>query len=317
MYNSELLRNPSSTYPHSHAASIAIAPTDDIFVTWYAYPEDETRDAVLMLARRRPGARLFDKPIRIMEQLTKSLGNPVIFFDQFGTLHLLFVSLHGHYWDSAKLYATNSENLGQTWSTPHVLQLSDGVMLRYPPIVRTNTYMLLPAYNEKTNQTVMLMGGPDGEGWYEVDHFDGLQAIQGNIVRRDEKNLTMILRPYGQERCCMRCMSSDDGKTWMPVMRTTLPNPLSGAAAFSMDGTLCVVYNHTTEHRRYPISFSSSTNQGTSWSEPIHLDATEHELSYPAFTVDKNGVAHGVYTFGRTAIQYVAFDTSWWKNHGV
>jgi len=317
MYNTELLCNPTSDYPHAHAASIAIAPGDDLFVTWYAYPEDETRDGVLMLARRRPGARQFDKPHRIMQQLTKSLGNPVIFFDQFETLHLLFVALQGHYWDSAKLYATKSEDLGKTWSTPHIVQVSDGVMVRYQPIVRSNTYMLLPAYNEKTNQTVIMTGGPDGEGWFEVDHFKGLQAIQGCIVRRDEKNLTMILRPYGQERCCMRCLSTDDGKTWLPVMRTTLPNPLSGVAAFAMDNTLCAVYNHTTEHRRYPISFSYSENQGTSWSDPIHLDTTEQELSYPSFTVDKNGVAHGVYTFCRTAIRYVTFDVSWWKNHGL
>ena len=124
--------------------------------------------------------------------------------------------------------------------------------------------------------------------------------------------MTMLLRPAGDRRVCLRSISSDDGKTWSNVIPTTLPNPLSGVAGFYVDDMLCAVYNHTCEHQRYPLSLAWSKDAGTSWSDPVHIDETKHELSYPAFVVDDAGVAHGVYTFGRNRIQYVSFDRDWW-----
>jgi len=222
------------------------------------------------------------------------------------------VALRGHYWDSAVAYCTTSEDEGRTWSTPQMLRLDEGMMVRYPPIARNNTYFLLPAYDENKNETVLLTAGPDALGWFPVAHLGGIDAIQGSPVRLDKDRWAMILRPANDNRCCMRSISADDGKTWSPVTRTTLPNPLSGVAAFAVGNTLCAVYNHTHEHQRYPLSLAYSNNCGTSWSDPIHIDETEHEVSYPSFIVDDAGVAHGVYTFGRNRIQYVTFDRNWW-----
>lgn len=99
----------------------------------------------------------------------------------------------------------------------------------------------------------------------------------------------------------------------MRIMPTTLPNPLSGVAAVQVGDTLCAIYNHTTEHQRYPLSLSYSTNRGTSWTGPIHLDETAQEVSYPSFVVDEQDVVHGVYTFGRSRIQYVTLDREFWN----
>ncbi len=285
-----------------------------MLVAWYGYPETETRGGILLLSRKRAGRDRFDRPKRILSEMSNSLGNPLLFCGEGERIHLIFVSLRGHYWDSAALYGCFSDNMGETWSQPEVIRVDQGMMVRYPPIVRSNTYSLLPAYDEKKNQTVMLTAGPDAQGWFPVEHFDDFGAIQGSIVRQDEKRLVMILRPVGDERVCLRSISADDGRSWSKIVRTTLPNPLSGVAAFQVEDTLCAVYNHTTEHQRYPLSLAHSSNSGLSWSDPKHIDETEHELSYPAFVVDTNGIAHGVYTFGRTRIRYVSFDSSWWKN---
>ncbi len=313
MFKKEILPNPDPDRPRCHCPTIAESPDGDLVIAWYAYPEDETKGGTLMMTRRRTGSDRFDQPKRILSEMNSSLGNPVLFFDGEDKLQLLFVALRGHYWDSAVTYTTFSEDLGQTWSTPETIRQDAGVMVRYPPIARNNTYFLLPVYNEKANATTILTAGPDAQGWFAVSTLEGIEAIQGSMVRMDENQLAMILRPTGDNRNCLRSISSDDGRSWSPVLRTTLPNPLSGVAAFSVGRTLCAVYNHTTEHQRYPLSLSYSTNFGTSWSDPVHIDETEQEVSYPSFIMDKRGVAHGVYTFGRNRIQYVTFDQTWWK----
>ena len=282
-------------------------------MAWYAYPEQETRGGRLILARRPAGSTRFQRGQPILEQMRSSLGNPVLFCDVEDRLHLLFVVLRGHYWTTAVVNTSHSDDSGRTWSSPQALPFEPGMMVRYPPIERQNGYYLLPAYDENRNHTAMLTAGPDGTGWFPVTRFDGMKAIQGSIVRQGESELVMMLRPCGDNRTCLRSISEDDGRSWSPVMRTALPNPLSGVAAFQVNGTTCAVYNHTTEHRRHPLILSYSEDRGTSWSGPIHIDERAMEVSYPSFVTDPEGAAHGVYTAGRNRIQYVSFDRSWWE----
>lgn len=312
MFTKEILGNPDASVAHCHCPTITRTALGDLLVAWYAYPDIETREGTLVLARKPAGKDRFDRPERILADMNSSLGNPVLFSDDAGRVHLLFVVLRGHYWDSAVACRVYSDDAGHTWSKSETLRLDPGVMVRYPPIVRGNTYLLLPAYDEKTNQTIMLTAAPDGQGWLPVTHFDDVAAIQGCLTRQSAKELTMILRPAGDRRVCLRSISGDDGRTWSRVLPTTLPNPLSGVAAFQVADHLCAVYNHTTEHQRYPLSLSYSTDRGTSWTGPVHIDEAEQEVSYPSFIVDDAGVAHGVYTYGRNRIQYVAFDRDWW-----
>lgn len=312
VFQNEMLANPGSDLPHCHSATVAVRG-GDVFVAWYAYPQEETQGAKLVFTRKRAGQDRFEKPRFVLPELTSSLGNPVLFFTDDGNLHLLYASLTDHYWDSAVTYQVTSEDEGDSWGMPRGTGLEKGIMLRYPPVARNNTYLLLPAYDESTNQTVIVTTDPEANAWFPVTTFDSIPSIQGCFVRQSGDSLAMILRPAGENRCCLRTLSADDGKTWGPVMRTTLPNPLSGVAAFSQGGALCAVYNHTNEHQRFPLSLSWSMDGGLSWEGPKHLDETEHEVSYPSFAVDDRGIAHGVYTFGRNRIQYVTFDESWWR----
>lgn len=311
-FTKEMLSNPDPAWPHCHCASIALSPGGDLYVTWYAYKEKETCDGILIFARKPKGANKFDKPRRILSEMNSTLGNPMLFSNDQGRIYLMFVALRGHYWDSAVLNQTYSDDQGISWQVPETVRLDPGIMVRYPPIVRNNQYLLLPAYDEKTNHTVLLTTDSEVSSWIPVTTFQDTEVIQGCIVRRNEKEMTMLLRPAGDRRVCFRSVSVDDGRTWSNVIPTTLPNPLSGVAGFYVDDKLCAVYNHTREHQRYPLSLAYSRDGGTSWSDPIHIDETPHELSYPAFVVDDAGVAHGVYTFGRERIQYVSLDRDGW-----
>lgn len=314
MVNKEILANPDPSMPHCHCASVALTAAGDVLVAWYGYTEKETSSAVMILARKPAGATRFQRPQRILSDMSSSLGNPVLFSDAEGCLHLLFVALRGHYWDSAILYASNSNDAGHTWTPAESLRMPPGLMVRYPPILRRNGYFLLPAYDESDNRTILLTAGPDGRGWMSVARFEDTGAIQGCIARRNDSQLTMILRPTGDTRRCLRVISNDDGRTWSGVVGTSLPNPLSGVSAYYCDDELFAMYNHTTKHQRFPLSVARSTDGGVSWTEPKHLDETQQEVSYPATVVDDNCVVHAVYTFGRNRIQYVSFDRDWWTS---
>lgn len=315
MFTHEILSNPDQSVPYCHCASIALAPDGSLFVVWYAYPEQETRDGTLVIARKPAGSERFEPPRRIIAEMSSSLGNPLLFCDPAGRTHLMFVALQGQFWDSAVASICHSDDVGKSWSPPQTLRLPAGMMIRHAPIARQNSGgWLLPAYDESSFQTVLISARSDAVEWTPHARFDGTQAIQGDIVRFSDSELVMMLRPHGENRTCLRAISDDDGRSWSNVLRTPLPNPLSGVAAFRLGDTLCTVYNHTTEQRRSPLSLSCSHDRGISWDPPVHIDESASEVSYPSFLVDGSGVAHGVYTYGRTRIRYVSFDRDWWMN---
>ena len=68
-----------------------------------------------------------------------------------------------------------------------------------------------------------------------------------------------------------------------------------------------VVYNHTEEHQRWPLSASWSRNGGKTWEKVRHFDEVQLEVSYPSFISGNNNMIHGVYTYSRRLIKYVKF----------
>lgn len=76
MFSKEVLANPDAAYPHCHCATIVRLSCGDLLVAWYAYPQEETRGGVLILARKRANGARFDRPRRILAELNSSLGNP-------------------------------------------------------------------------------------------------------------------------------------------------------------------------------------------------------------------------------------------------
>ena len=69
-----------------------------------------------------------------------------------------------------------------------------------------------------------------------------------------------------------------------------------------------MIYNHTHEHQRYPLSVSLSKDGGTTWEENWTLDNVPLEVSYPSFITGKDNTIHGVYTYNRRMIKYVKLD---------
>ena len=303
MIEATFLHNPSGKDMFCHCPSIFETQSGALMVVWYVYPEDEHSGATLVLAKKKHN--YWSLAESILDVGKYSIGNPVLFQDPGGRIHLLFVVLKGHYWDDAYLHGIWSDDEGQTWSKPVQLWQKPGTMVRHPPVLLDSGAYLLPAYDERTQQSILLSSNPPYSKWEEVYRFETLGIIQSVIVKEGSGRLTLFFRPSTDPRRIRLSHSIDQGKTWSRPQMTPLPNPLSGISAFITNDNLVVIYNHTEEHQRWPLSASWSRNGGKTWEKVKHLDKFQLEISYPNFILGNNNRVHGVYTYNRRMIKYV------------
>lgn len=274
---------------------------------WYVYPEDEHKGATLALSKKNPGQSIWSLSESILDTGKYSAGNPILFQEPGGRIHLLYVLLKGHYWNDAYLQGVWSDDEGKTWSSPVQLWQTAGMMIRHPPVLLDSGSYLLPAYDEQARQSILLSSPPPYSKWQAAYRFEVPDVIQSTIVKEDSGRLTLFFRPSTDPRKIRFSTSTDQGKTWSHPKITELPNPLSGISAFSANDNLVVVYNHTEEHQRWPLSMSSSKDGGKSWKKVRHIDEVQLEVSYPSFIRGNNNLVHGVYTYNRRMIKYVKF----------
>ena len=182
-------------------------------------------------------------------------------------------------------------------------------MVRHPPLVVDDQW-LLPAYDESANQSVILRSDARREQWDELYRFEENYLIQPDLVRLDARTLTLIFRPQN-ENTLWRSDSSDKGNSWDKPIQLPLSSAQSGLDAIALNDSIALVWNNTDQHKRTPLSLSFGSLIGGRFSDPVDIDTSPFEVSYPSFVVDDSGTVHGVYTFNRRMIKYVSFDESW------
>jgi hypothetical protein len=103
MIDAEFLHNPLDKGMFCHCPSILETPSGTLLVTWHVYPEDEYSGATLALAKKHQGSNTWSSGNSILDTGKYSAGNPVLFQDPDGRIHLLYVVLKGSYWNDACL----------------------------------------------------------------------------------------------------------------------------------------------------------------------------------------------------------------------
>ena len=301
------LHNPPEAGMYCHCACLLITKEKELLAAWYGYPEEEYESAKLILSRQSEDQQEWSPGSIVLGEVSYSAGNPVLFQAPDGTIWLLYVLLKGKYWDDAELQGVYSKDGARTWSKPSVLWKERGMMVRHHPIEVGKGRLMLPAYSENGKEPVLLCSDPPYTRWKETYRFKGLPLIQPSLVKEANGRLNLFFRPTSTPQLVWRSHSSDDGATWADPVRTPLPNPLSGISAIAVKDQNAVIYNHTEEHKRNPLSIASSPDGGLSWSKPQHIDTLPVELSYPHFLCDEEDRIHGLYTYNRRMIKYVSF----------
>ncbi len=303
----QFLYNPDKYGYHCHVPTLMESVSGDFLAAWYAYPEKETAGARLVLVRKPKGAEEWKRSQPVLEPFKSSAGNPVLFQNPSnGVIWLMFVLINRQYWDDAEIYISCSEDDGHTWSSSEKIDNSRGIMIRHQPVFCADSNPLLPVHDEAGRHSLLLKR--NFGRWEQVYKFDDPELIQASLIRESENRLSLFFRPVDDPRRIWRSHSANEGKTWTQPMRTPLPCPLSGISAFKYGEYLVMVYNHTEDHCRYPLSISISPNGGTTWGKPWHIDQVDREVSYPVFIAGTDGLIHGVYTYMRRMVKYVSFE---------
>ncbi len=299
--DADFLPAPDAETRFCHAAVLAEGPDRSLACAWYSYPEREHEDGEIILSRRAPG-RPWSKPVRPLK-IKSSSGNPVLFYEG-DRLWMLFVTLPpGRYWDHASAFSTSSADGGSTWDDPHPMGLPPGIMLRHPPLILGELW-LLPVYDESSRRAIILRGRP---GRWEVEsNFADADLIQPCLLQDGQGVPCVYFRPAGDQRLVWRSRQIRP-REWSHPLRTVIPSPPSGVSAVFALGRHWV-FHHPTDHARTPLVASSSADGGVSWSQPALVDASPFELSYPSFMANASGIVRGVYTYNRRAIKYVELD---------
>lgn len=305
LIEAQFLYNPEDKGSYCHAPTLLETTTGDLLVAWYTYGEEEHRDASLTLARRRNNEIEWGKSQTIIAT-EYSAGNPVLFQEPQGRIWLLFVLLRGAYWNDAILEGAYSDDNGFNWSAPLRLWDRRGMMAKHPPVQLGKRSLMLPVYDEISSRSILLVSHNPFTQWREAYRFADVELIQPVLIRESPGKLAIFFRPCSDPRRIWRSHSEDDGVSWSGPIRTPLPCPLSGIGAFVVNGCIAVVHNHTEKHQRYPLSISLSHDGGSTWDPPWDIDSIQYEVSYPCFLTGKGDLVHGVYTYNRRFIKYVA-----------
>lgn len=312
----EFLFQPSD-YDHAHCATLALHK-NEVFCCWYVYPEDECKNAKIVMANFDSSTRRWKDTLIAFPGISKSQGNPLLFSFK-DKLYLMFVILDGHYWNSAKTYISELNEEKKEFSAPLKTELELGMMIRHRPLIKDED-ILLPAYDEKNNQSMVLKSKPPFLAYEKVGELEP-GPIQGDLLQQGSESFLFVLRSTDDARKVTRAHTMDGGKTFPFSYKTPFDCPLSGIAALYVEkDKLILAHNDTQEQKRTPLTLSFSTDTLKSRSGKWDLESAAGEYSYPSLLKDSAGNIHLVYTHNRKKIGHYFFHSedfkNYWSNNG-
>ncbi|MDR6943994.1 sialidase family protein [Mucilaginibacter pocheonensis] len=304
-------------YPQCHASTIAETPKG-LVASWFGGTKERNPDVCIWVSRLVNGK--WTEAINVAngvqnDTLRYPCWNPVLYQVPGGDL-LLFYKI-GPSPAKWKGYIKTSADGGITWSAQRALP--DNILgpIKNKPVLLKDGTLLSPTSTEGKGWQVHFEASKDfGKTWTLIGPInDGteMKAIQPSILFHKDGSLQILCR--SQNRAILTSWSKDNGKTWTPLQKTSLPNNNSGTDAVTLkDGRQLLVYNHVlppgtaAKGARTPLNVSVSKD-GVKWYAALILeDSPISQYSYPSVIQSSDGLVHIVYTWRRQRIKHVVVD---------
>jgi predicted neuraminidase len=325
-------------YPSVHASTLVETTSGQLLAAWFGGTEEGHPDVSIWVARHEkgrwsPGLKVADG---VQDAATRHpTWNPVLFQPREGPVMLFYkVGPSPREWWG--MLMTSADD-GRTWSAPRRLpeqilgpiknkpiQLADGTIVAgsSTEAVGTDAWRVHVERSRDLGRTWERVG-PLGDG--------GFNAIQPAILQLADGRLQLLCR--SREMHVPASWSSDAGKTWSPLVATSLFGVNSGLDAVTLkDGRHLVVYNPRDRpggspegyrpealagipdapsgpRARWPLVVSVSRD-GAAWKQAITLEdkPIRHGYASPAVIQTRDGKIHVTYTFDRRQIKHVVID---------
>ncbi|MHA1734526.1 MAG: exo-alpha-sialidase [Promethearchaeota archaeon] len=312
--------------PEAHASTLVAGPRagdlQRLFCAWFCGTREGHVDVAILFstisydAGSPPSMAQFtySKPFVVADEPERSLGNPVLFWEPGGALHLWYASSDPDDPDDRDLRHQTSPDLGLTWGSTTTFSPRKGLFTRNHLLVLEDGTWLLPLGDEVTYNkryktywsSVFALSHDRGESW----SLSGLYSvkpkgmIQPTVVQRGDGSLFCLNRTRNGWLAGME--SRDGGHTWSTPGKTPLPNPNSAVCMVRhSSGDLVLAYNPTREGRT-PLSIARSSDGGRTWERLFDLRAVPGSFSYPSLCETPDGLVHCSYTHDRRTIAHDA-----------
>ncbi len=305
-----------------HASTI-VETKDNFISAYFAGTDEGNKDVGIWISIKPKDSSTWSEPVEVANGIqfsripTKKIErhpcwNPVLYQADNGQL-LLFYKVGptpAGWWGML----TVSNDQGKTWSEPQ--RLPEGIIgpVRAKPVKLPDETLLCGSSTEDKGWRVHMEITPDlGKSWSRTEALnDGKEfpVIQPTILTYPDGKLQILCRSRGNLR---QSWSTDGGKTWSPLVLSTLPNPSAGIDAVTLeDGRQLLVYNHSTKGRD-KLNVAVSTD-GENWKAALKLEDSitiggkRAYGAYPAAIRASDGLVHITYTWRREKINYVVVD---------
>ncbi|UFH52667.1 exo-alpha-sialidase [Spirosoma sp. KNUC1025] len=310
-----VVENPP--FPESHAATIAETPTG-LVSAWFGGTKERNPDVCIWVSRQEKGTWLPPQNVAngiINDTLRYACWNPVLYQIPKGDLMLFYkIGPSPAKW---KGWLKTSPDGGRSWSAARALP--DGYIgpVKNKPVLLANGNLFCPTSTEGDGWKLHFEVTSDfGKTWRKIGPInDGstLNAIQPSILTYGKGKLQILAR--SKDRAIEESWSADNGETWSPLSKSSLPNNNSGTDAVTLkDGRQVLVYNHVlppgnlAKGPRTPLNMAVSKD-GKNWSAAVILeDSPISQYSYPSVIQTSDGMIHVIYTWRRQKIKHSVID---------
>lgn len=315
-----------AAFPSCHSATITETPTG-LVTAFFGGTKERHPDVEIYVCRMVKGK--WTAPVSVAngiinDTLRLPTWNPVLYQVPGGAL-ILFYKIGpkpSEWWGMMK----TSNDGGITWSAAQ--KMPEGYIgpVKNKPVLLSSGNLFCPSSTEGDGWKLHFEVTPDfGKTWSKVGPINEgktIDAIQPSILYHGPDTLQVLAR--SRNRAIIESWSYDDGRTWTPVAKTTLPNNNSGTDAVTLiDGRHLLVYNHVlppgneAKGPRTPLNISVSKD-GKNWDAALVLeDSPISQYSYPSIFQGSDGMVHVVYTWRRERIKYVKIDPAKLKTQPI
>jgi len=309
-------------FPSCHAATITETPKG-LVAAWFGGTKERNPDVEIYVSRKINHS--WTTPVSVAngiqnDTLRYPTWNPVLYQVPGGDLLLFYkIGPKPSLW---KGWMIRSKDNGITWSKPERLpgdflgpvknkpvMLKDGSLLCPSGVELGKTAIHFERYNVQKNKWTMMNLPPNSANYKS--------PLQPTILFYGKDTLQALCR--SKEQAILQTWSYDDGKTWTPLSKTSLPNNNSGIDGVTLkNGWQLLAYNHAVPNAtwkngkgaRTPLNVAMSKDGETWYASLILEDSPISQYSYPSVIQGKDGMVHIVYTWRRQKIKYVKIDPS-------
>ena len=199
------------------------------------------------------------------------------------------------------IVADNPELEDPKWSAPR--RLGDGVLLNKPTVLANGDW-LLPAYIGKTDNSLRVHASSDRGATFQLRGTANVLPPESRgpdepmIVQRKDGSLWMLVRSLGIKETT----STDGGRTWSSVERTSIRHPTSRFFIRRLtSGNLLLIKHGALKENagRSKLTAVLSEDDGKTWIGGLTLDERVN-VTYPDGAQAADGTIYVAYDYNRT-----------------